>query len=64
MIDEKIARVRSHGHNISRYQKLLRTKLSQLERQFIEGRLKEEEAAIEIISAQKIYRDHKLAMRE
>jgi hypothetical protein len=45
MIDEKVTRLRAHGNNISRYRRLLRTNLSDLERQFIERRLSEEEAA-------------------
>jgi hypothetical protein len=47
MIDEKVARLRAHDNNINRYRRLLRTNLSDLERQFIERRLYEEEAAIE-----------------
>jgi hypothetical protein len=47
MIDEKVARLRAHCNNISRYRRLLRTNLSDLERQFIERRLSEEEAAME-----------------
>ena len=46
MIDENFALIRAHGNNIGRYRSLLRTNLSDLERQFIERRLKEEEAAI------------------
>jgi hypothetical protein len=47
MIDEKVARLRAHDNNIKRYRRLLRTNLSDLERQFIERRLYEEEAALE-----------------
>jgi hypothetical protein len=46
MIDEKVARLRAYDNNICRYRSLLRTKLSDLERQFIERRLNEEEAAM------------------
>jgi len=42
MIDEKVARLRAHDNNINRYRRLLGTNLSDLERQFIERRLKEE----------------------
>jgi hypothetical protein len=47
MIDEKVARLRAHDNNINRYRRLLGTNLSDLERQFIERRLKEEVVAIE-----------------
>jgi hypothetical protein len=47
MIDLKIASLRSHGNNISRYRRLLRTNLSDLEREFIERRLNEEKMAME-----------------
>jgi len=42
MIDEQLARLRTHRNNIARYRRLLKTKLSYLERQFIERRLSEE----------------------
>ena len=38
MLDEDLARIRAHRNNIHRYRRLLRTKLSELERQFIERR--------------------------
>jgi hypothetical protein len=41
MIDLKVASLHAHGNNISRYRRLLRTNLSDLERQFIEQRLNE-----------------------
>jgi hypothetical protein len=47
MIDPKVASLRSHSNNISRYRGLLRTNLSDLERQFIERRLNEERMAME-----------------
>lgn len=47
MIDEKSARLRTHRNNISRYRRLLRTELSELERQFIEKRLNEEKSEME-----------------
>lgn len=46
MLDEKLALFRVHRNNIHRYRRLLETKLSSLERQFIERRLAEEEAAL------------------
>lgn len=47
MTDIKIASLRAHGNNISRYRRLLGTDLSDLERRFIERRLNEERVAIE-----------------
>jgi hypothetical protein len=53
MIDEKVARLRAHGNNINRYRRLLTTNLSELERQFVERRLNEEEAAMESLTARR-----------
>jgi hypothetical protein len=50
-MDENLARLRAHHNNISRYRRLLRTRLLPLERQFIERRLSEEEAALQSLSA-------------
>jgi hypothetical protein len=47
MTDEKFALLRTHRNNISRYRRLLKTKLTELERQFIERRLSEERSAME-----------------
>lgn len=41
-MDEKIARLRAHQRNIDRYQRLLETKLSELESKYLERRLSEE----------------------
>jgi hypothetical protein len=49
-VDEKIARLRSHGNNIRRYHRLLQTKLSDVEREFIERRLHEEREAMESLT--------------
>ena len=46
MLDEKLARMRAHRNNIHRYRRLLETKLSDIERQFIERRLREEHSAM------------------
>jgi hypothetical protein len=47
MIDENPARLRTHrNNNISRYRRLLQTQLTLLERDFVEQRLSEEEAAL------------------
>ena len=50
MTDEKLARLRAHDNNISRYRRLLKTNLSELERGFIERRLGEERAAVESLA--------------
>src|SRR5438552_16097970 len=47
MIDEKFACLRTCRNNINRYHRLLKTELSELERQFIERRLNEEKSAME-----------------
>lgn len=54
MLDLDFARVRAHRNNVSRYRRLLKTRLSDLERQFIERRLAEEQAALEALSADAI----------
>jgi len=52
MLDENFARIRAHRNNIHRYRGLLKTTLSDLERQFIERRLSEENAALEALTCQ------------
>jgi hypothetical protein len=47
MTDEIFALLRTHRNNISRYRRLLKTKLTECERQFIERRMSEERAAME-----------------
>ena len=51
MLDENLARIRAHRNNIHRYRRLLKTRLSQLERQFIERRLAEEQSALDGLAA-------------
>jgi hypothetical protein len=51
IIDEKFALLRTHRNNISRYRRLLKTKLTEFERQFVERRLSEERSAMERIAA-------------
>ncbi|KRQ16471.1 hypothetical protein [Bradyrhizobium manausense] len=51
MLDENLARIRAHRNNIHRYRRLLKTRLSELERQFIERRLTEERSALESLTA-------------
>ena len=50
MTDEELARLRAHDSNISRYRRLLKTKLSDLERRFLERRLSEERSAVESLA--------------
>ena len=50
MIDEKFARLRTYRNNVDRYRRLLKTELSEIERQFIERRLNEERSAMEILA--------------
>ena len=44
MIDQHLARVRTHHNNIQRYRNLLLTNLTEIERQFVEKRLVEEQS--------------------
>lgn len=50
MIDENLARLRTHRNNIDRYRRLLKTRLTELERQYIERRLSEEQLALEDVA--------------
>ena len=52
MLDEHLARIRVHGTNIHRYRRLLRTRLTDLERQFIERRLAEEQTALRSLATE------------
>jgi hypothetical protein len=51
MIDERLARMRTHRNNIQRYRHLLQTRLTELEREFIERRLAEEQSKLENLGA-------------
>jgi hypothetical protein len=51
MTDERLARLRMHRNNIARYQRLLKTHLTDLERSFIERRLGEEQASLDVLAA-------------
>ncbi|MBR0844788.1 hypothetical protein JQ607_31700 [Bradyrhizobium liaoningense] len=51
MLDQDLARIRAHRNNLHRYRRLLKTKLSDIERHFIERRLAEEQAALEALAA-------------
>jgi hypothetical protein len=46
MTDKYRVRLQAHHSNIGRYQRLLETKLSEVERTFIEKRLSEEQAQL------------------
>jgi hypothetical protein len=51
MIDENFALLRTHRNNVSRYSRLLKTELSEFERQFIERRLAEERSEVDRLVA-------------
>jgi hypothetical protein len=51
MSDVKVVQLSAHSKNIERYRRLLKTNLSDVEREFVERRLKEELAAAEFLSA-------------
>jgi hypothetical protein len=50
MIDRQLARLRAHRSNIQRYRNLLQTSLTELERQFVERRLTEEQSNLESVA--------------
>jgi hypothetical protein len=52
MFDENLARIRTHRNNIHRYRGLIRTDLSDPEREFIERRMAEEQAALDALVAE------------
>jgi hypothetical protein len=45
-MDDSVARLRTHLRNIDRYQNLLKTRLTELELQYLEKRLLEEHSAV------------------
>ena len=49
MLDIASARLRTHRNNIARYRRLLETKLSELERDYIQRRLSEEQSNLEAL---------------
>jgi len=51
MIDENWDYLRARRNNVSRYRRLLQTELTDLERRFIERRLKEEKSAMESLTS-------------
>jgi hypothetical protein len=52
MFEANLARIRAHRNNIHRYRRLLRTKLSDLEREFIEKRMADEQTALDALVAE------------
>ena len=50
MIDQQLARLRTHRSNIQRYRNLLQTSLTELERQFVQKRLTEEQSNLESLA--------------
>jgi hypothetical protein len=48
-MDDRIARLRAHQRNISRYQNMLKTRLSEVELHFVEKRLSEERFKIAML---------------
>ena len=51
MFEENLARLRAHRNNIHRYRRLLATRLSELEREYIEKRLREEQSSLNALSS-------------
>ncbi|WP_407179022.1 hypothetical protein [Bradyrhizobium sp. STM 3562] len=49
-MDQTIARLRAHKSNIERYRRLLTTKLTEVERIYLETRLSEEQSALEAVA--------------
>jgi hypothetical protein len=52
MFEQNLARIRTHRNNIHRYRRLLRTELSDLEPDFIDRRMAEEQAALDALVAE------------
>ena len=50
MLDQQLARLRAHHRNIQRYRNLLQTSLTELEREFVEKRLTEEQSNLESLA--------------
>lgn len=46
MIDKKLALIRAKAANVRRYRRLLQTQLTELERDYVQRRLNEEEDAL------------------
>jgi len=50
MIEKNLAKFRAHRNNVDRYKRLLRTRLTELEQEFIEKRLREEVKVLEALA--------------
>ncbi len=64
MSDVNYQRLRTHRANIGRYQKLLATRLTDLERAYIERRLSEEQASVETLLRETFSERLRLRSRE
>ena len=51
MIDPNLARLRAHRQNVDRYRQLLSGSLSDFERNYVERRIAEEEAALTYLAS-------------
>jgi len=59
-MDERSTRLRNHRQNISRYENMLKTRLSEVELHFVEKRLSEERfkmAMLEFMSPPRAYQE-------
>jgi hypothetical protein len=52
MLDIASARLRTHRNNIARYNRLLDTNLTELEREYIQRRLSEERSNLETLGSE------------
>jgi hypothetical protein len=52
MFEQNLARIRTYRSNIHRYRRLLRTELSALERDFIDRRMADQQAALDALVAE------------
>lgn len=50
IVDQQLARLRVHRSNIERYRSLLKTSLTEFERQFVEKQLTEEQTHLESLA--------------
>ena len=58
MLNEIDARLRSHEQNISHYQNILKTRLTEVEMHFVEKRLAEERFKIAMLESMSPSRSH------
>jgi hypothetical protein len=49
MVENRIARLHAHQKNIERYEGLLKTRLSEIEAQYVERRLSEERFSLQML---------------